>query len=48
MAKIANAGVSADELTKARNLKLSAFWRGMATINGKARVLGTYEVFNGD
>ena len=48
LAKIANAGVSADELTKARNLKLSAFWRGMATINGKARVLGTYEVFNGD
>ena len=40
--------MSADELTKARNLKLSAFWRGMATINGKARVLGTYEVFNGD
>ena len=48
LAKIANSGVSADELAKARNLKLSAFWRGMATINGKARVLGTYEVFNGD
>ena len=46
--KIARDGVSADELAKARNLKASAFWRGMATINGKARALGTYEVFNGD
>ena len=48
LAKIARDGVSADELAKARNMKASAFWRGMATINGKARALGTYEVFNGD
>ena len=48
LAKIARDGVTAAELDKARNLKLSAFWRGMATINGKARALGTYEVFNGD
>ena len=48
LAKIARDGVSAAELEKARNLKASAFWRGMATINGKARALGTYEVFNGD
>ena len=48
LVKIARDGVSADELAKARNLKASAFWRGMATINGKARALGTYEVFNGD
>ena len=48
LAKIARDGVSAGELAKARNLKASAFWRGMATINGKARALGTYEVFNGD
>ena len=48
LAKIARDGVTAAELEKARNLKLSAFWRGMATINGKARALGTYEVFNGD
>lgn len=48
LAKIARDGVTADELAKARNLKASAFWRGMATINGKARALGTYEVFNGD
>ena len=48
LAKLARDGVSAAELEKARNLKASAFWRGMATINGKARALGTYEVFNGD
>lgn len=48
LAKIARDGVTAAELDKARNLKLSAFWRGMATINGKARALGTAEVFEGD
>ncbi|RZA21193.1 MAG: insulinase family protein [Lysobacteraceae bacterium] len=48
LAKIARDGVTAAELDKARNLESSAFWRGMATINGKARALGTYEVFNGD
>lgn len=48
LAKIAGDGVSAAELEKVRNLKSAAFWRNMATINGKARVLGTYEVFNGD
>lgn len=48
LAKIARDGVSAAELDKVRNLKAAAFWRNMATINGKARVLGTYEVFNGD
>lgn len=48
LAKVARDGVTAAELEKARNLKASAFWRGMATINGKARALGTYEVFNGD
>ena len=48
LARIARDGVTADELAKARNLKASSFWRGMATINGKARALGTYEVFQGD
>ena len=48
LAKVARDGVTAAELEKARNLKSSAFWRGMATINGKARALGTYEVFNDD
>ncbi len=48
LGKLARDGVTADELEKARNLEASAFWRSMATINGKARALGTYEVFNGD
>lgn len=48
LGRIARDGVTAAELEKARNLKASAFWRGMATINGKARALGTYEVFHGD
>lgn len=48
LGKIARDGVTPAELEKARNLKLSEFWRGMATINGKARALGTYEVFEGD
>src|SRR5690606_16876714 len=48
LAKVAREGVTTNELEKARNLKASAFWRGMATINGKARALGTYEVFHGD
>jgi zinc protease len=48
LARIARNGVSTAELEKARNLQSSQFWRDMATINGKARALGTYEVFNGD
>lgn len=48
LARIVRDGVTAAELDKARNLQLSAFWRQMATINGKARALGEHEVFNGD
>lgn len=48
LASVVSNGVSTEELTKARNLKLAAFWRGMATINGKAKALGEAEVFNGD
>ncbi|QIL20223.1 pitrilysin family protein [Thermomonas sp. HDW16] len=48
LAKVARNGVTAAELDKARNLKAASFWRGMATINGKARALGATEVFKGD
>ena len=48
LARIARDGVSAAEMDKARNLQLMQYWRQMATINGKARILGTYEVFDGD
>jgi len=35
-------------LNKARTQKLASFWRGLATISGKAQALGSYEVFEGD
>lgn len=41
-------GVSDAELVKARNILLADFWRGLATIDGKAEALGHYEVFLGD
>ncbi len=41
-------GVTAAEMTKARNLRIASFWRGLQTINGKASALGNYEVFTGD
>jgi zinc protease len=46
--RIATDGVSDAELAKARKQQIAAFWRGMATISGKAQALGTYEVFHGD
>ena len=46
--RVARDGVSAEELEKARNLRIAAFWRGLQTINGKASSLGNYEVFTGD
>jgi zinc protease len=47
LAEIAEQGVSDAELIKARNIKLAEFWRGMATIDGKASALGEFEVFHG-
>lgn len=48
LSKIATDGVSDRELAKARKQKLAGFWRGMATISGKAQALGQFEVFHGD
>ena len=45
--RIARDGVSDAELDKARNILLADFWRGLATIDGKAEALGRYEVFHG-
>jgi len=45
--RIADDGVTEAELDKARNIILAGFWRGLATINGKASALGNFEVFNG-
>lgn len=46
--KVVREGVSREELDRAKNLTLAGFWRGLATINGKARLLGEYDVFHGD
>ncbi|MEL7184801.1 MAG: pitrilysin family protein [Pseudomonadota bacterium] len=45
---IVDEGVSDAELAKARNIMLADYWRSLATINGKASVLGNAEVFLGD
>ena len=41
-------GVTAAELAKAKQLQLAGFWRGLATIDGKAQALGEYAVLHGD
>lgn len=46
--RVIDEGVSEAELSKARNIMLADFWRGLATINGKASALGRHEVFLGD
>ncbi|HVO76638.1 MAG TPA: pitrilysin family protein [Candidatus Bathyarchaeia archaeon] len=45
---IALNGVTAAELAKARNQIAANYYRGMQTVNGKARRIGTYEIFFGD
>ena len=46
--RVAADGVTGAELAKAQNIMLADYWRGLATINGKASSLGKYEVFHGD
>lgn len=41
-------GVTDVELSRAKNQYAAAFWNKIATINGKASLLGEFEVFNGD
>ena len=48
MDRVAREGISDAELLKARNIMSAGFWRGMATIDGKASALGNAEVFLGD
>lgn len=40
-------GVTQEELARARSQALADFWRGMATIDGKAQALGTFAVLQG-
>ena len=46
--RVADEGVTEEEVAKARNIILADFWREMATINGKAGALGKFEVFHGN
>ena len=46
--RVADQGVTEAELAKARNIMLADYWRRLATIDGKAEILGLYEMFHGD
>jgi zinc protease len=46
--RIGTEGITATELEKARNQLLAGFYRSMATIAGRANLIGQYEVFFGD
>jgi zinc protease len=41
-------GVTEAELSRAKNLYASSFWKQLTTIDGKASLLGQFEVFEGD
>jgi predicted Zn-dependent peptidase len=45
--KVAKQGVTQAELDKAKNQKLMQLYRVMETINGKADIIGTYELYFG-
>jgi zinc protease len=46
--RIIKDGVTEQELQKVKNTKLVNFYRQMATINGKANTIGSYEIYFGD
>jgi zinc protease len=48
LADIVAGGVTAAELSRAKNLAAAGFWKKLATIDGKAQLLGEFEVFHGD
>ncbi len=48
IARVVAAGVTDAELRRAKNLAASGFWKSIATIDGKARMLGEFEVIHGD
>jgi zinc protease len=45
--RLRDEGVTAQELARARSQALADFWRGLATIDGKAQALGSYAVLQG-
>jgi zinc protease len=48
LAQVVASGVTDAELARAKNLYASSFWNELATINGKANLLGAFEVYEGD
>ena len=48
LARVVAEGVTEAELRRAKNLTAASFWKQVATIDGKAHLLGEYEVFHGD
>ena len=46
--QVVSQGVTDAELVRAKNLYASSFWKQLTTINGKANLLGQFEVFEGD
>jgi zinc protease len=48
LARIVKDGVTPAELTRAKNQQAAQFWRGVATLDGKARLLGEFAVLHGD
>jgi zinc protease len=45
--RLRDGGVTPQELARARSQALADFWRGLATIDGKAQALGQYAVLQG-
>lgn len=48
LARVVSDGVTEAELRRAKNLTAADFWKSVATINGKAQLLGEYDVIHGD
>lgn len=48
LAAVAADGITEAELERARNLATVGLWKKLAAIDGKAQLLGEYEVFHGD
>lgn len=48
LAAVAADGITEAELERARNLVTVGLWKRLAAIDGKAQLLGEYEVFHGD
>jgi len=45
--RVRSDGITPQELARARSQALADFWRGLATIDGKAQALGSYAVLQG-